>query len=850
MTFTVAVGVGLTDAVLGPEERHLSSLSHVGHAEAERLLGAGRDYGRGILPTFLAEFDVARRSGARAGLLLLRECGDSPFTSLVAPVVPYLWGAELIRSAPAQIPWQPMVTAIQRISGIDPAKSKSDGVLRFLVFGCHTEQTVLSVALLLRSVLGCEQVAISPYLVGSALGEAHLAVLRHQLPRAGVQVLLHPWEAASFLGIDARAFAQSGCTAFSMEPGELSSAMDDNARRMVELLCLRWSKAHLRPLSGGFSGSLLMLASGWKGESRTEPMVIKVDHFRQMRKEIDGYRMVKDLLGKHVPSFDWPVALGESLGVGMDLAAMEGAPESLQDTFEQSESDEAFDRFLRRLDKALVVLSDRLYRNTLRREWVSPYRAFHLHTDMQQQWFAQNVAAIRGHWEADTGTPLPVDADLTSRLLHIIARNDDGVESEVCLVHGDLNLKNIISDEGGNIWFIDWTHCGRMPIELDFAKMENDVKFVMSKQFELADLGRLRQFEAYLMSRPIPASPEQLPDELRFVRWDLRFRKILLSVARVRRACFALKSDESWMVYRAALLKYALHTLSFDLRQGRGECDLPQLVLALYSVEGWLNDLVVDDFQFKIRGERASSYPPRQRISIDAAPWDVECADYQPPYYVAPEVLANDCSLDPDGWADPEDFALVPDSVASASRYRDTSGRPLHPLGRTGIAGRGQLGRWGPNLLLTAIVTRHGSEGRPDILLGTRDGADSLELPQCFARNQEECAFARLIEKETGWLPDGTGAVLSEGYEYDARRTDHAWVVTTAWHLHISADSSPAILHPIGDFKSVSWFPLNADTVNRMPAAGARHARDAIRELENSGEIECDIAVGLLAATG
>ena len=45
-------------------------------------------------------------------------------------------------------------------------------------------------------------------------------------------------------------------------------------------------------------------------------------------------------------------------------------------------------------------------------------------------------------------------------------------ETEVCLVHGDLNFKNILFDDTNNIWFIDWTHNGTHPIEVDFAKLE------------------------------------------------------------------------------------------------------------------------------------------------------------------------------------------------------------------------------------------------------------------------------------------------------------------------------------------------------------------------------------------
>lgn len=40
------------------------------------------------------------------------------------------------------------------------------------------------------------------------------------------------------------------------------------------------------------------------------------------------------------------------------------------------------------------------------------------------------------------------------------------------------------------------------------------------------------------------------------------------------------------------------------------------------------------------------------------------------------------------------------------SRYEIENGRPLNPFGRTGLIGRGLLGRWGPNHAADPIITR------------------------------------------------------------------------------------------------------------------------------------------------
>ena len=855
MTFTVAIGFGLTERVLGCDVQHECNPDHVGRTESERLMGSGREFGRGPLPTFLSALDSARLGGASLATVLVsdesRDTSKKEYRSRLTGISGLDGNASLVTAPRGRIPWPAVLDAIEEVSGTH-ALAHDGALLRFLLFGCHTERHVLSMALLIRSILPDAEVAVSPHLVGSAVAEAHLAALRHNLPLAGVHVLHDLADAADFASIDAQPLRRFSCNACLLEPEDLLTKMSDPSKEILEGLCLHWTHATLKPLSGGFSGSLLMVASGKKNGAETEPMVIKVDRYSQMRREIDGYHLVKDFLGKHVPTFGYPVSRADMLGVGMELAAMEGHPVSLQESFEEAESEAELDRYTRRLAKALHLIASRLHRNTRRTEWVSPYRAFHLHTDLQRQWLRENVSAISAYWQRDAGDRLPNDVRMLESLLRLIATNEDGVEGDICLVHGDLNFKNIICDDADNVWFIDWTHSGWHPVELDFAKLENDAKFVISKQFDLNDVPRLRQLEDYFLSQPIPAPPEQLPEMLRFARWDLRFRKILLSVRRIRETCFSIKQTESWLLYRAALLKYSLHTLSFDKQRNRGECDLPQLAHALHATDTLLNDLVVDDFQLRIRGERPPTYPPRQRVSIDLAPWSAECPEYAPPYHVEPAVLAHDCSVVPNGWAEPEDVTRIRFDERDADAHRDAMGRPLHPFGRTGIAGRGALGSWGPNLALVAVVTRARDDGAVDVLLGSRSDSDVLRPPQGWVRRAEdpEAAFRRIVCAETGWCPEGQTAMLSEAYGYDSRRTDHAWVVMHARHLRVTASCSPASFIAAAMFESVSWYPLEAATINRVPAGLARRMRDAVKALAERGELTSPSADAILAASG
>ncbi len=854
--FTIVIGDGLTNEFLSPEIQFQASSLHVGPQEIDRLLGSGQDFGTGPLPTFLREVVAANGRGVNTSLLLLQDAEDSTDAVFIEPVKEVAKAAEVLHAPYPDLPLHDFRQAVERLTGMDPVMTEPDkSDLRFLLVGGHTEKRILGIAMFLKNILGYANVAVCSHLVGSSTKAAHFAALRHNFLSAGITVFLDLKEAASFVGIDPALFDGFSCKPCIIEPAEALKVLGKEQKTIIEYLCMHWTRTNLKPLQGGFSGSLLFLADGWKNEARTEPMVLKIDHFPIMRRELEGYQQVFDYFGKHIPTFGNPVSIGDFIGIGMELATMEGNPETLQDSFELAQGEEEVRGFMARLDKALELSTAKLYRNTRTRTRVAPYRRFHLHTDQQLQWLRENVANIDGYCKPGVRDSLREDSENIGNFLRLIAANEDSLESEVCLAHGDLNLKNIICDEIDNVWFIDWTHSGHHPAEMDFAKLENDIKFVISKQFDQDDLPQLNKFEEYLLSNRMPADADSLPESVKFVQSDLRYRKILDAVRKIRETCFSLKNDDDWLVYRTALLKYALHTLSFDARRNQGECDPPQLLHALFSIESLVFILVADDFHLKIRGERPESYPPRHRILIDEAPWGIECPDYAPTYHVDPTVLENDSSQKAGGWADPEDFAKVHESAEQEPATRqDDTGRPLNPRGRTGIAGRGLLGKWGPNHMVSAVVTRvDDATGEHEIVLG-RSGEDGdFSLPKGFVAPGEalDDAMARILADEIGWQTgSGKGDAIVEGYSYDARQTDHAWVEMHGRLMRQGAESPSFQIRPGGSFDDVDWWPLDAEIVNNLPANQAFLVREAVKRLQETGGMEKSYAKALLAKTG
>lgn len=160
------------------------------------------------------------------------------------------------------------------------------------------------------------------------------------------------------------------------------------------------------------------------------------------------------------------------------------------------------------------------------------------------------------------------------------------------------------------------------------------------------------------------------------------------------------------------------------------------------------------------------------------------------------------------------------DRTSKIGPYQVMDGKPRNPRERTGLDGRGCLGRWGPNHFAHAVVTRWAftEEGEPVY----RDGKRVLQvlctlasyshlpsLPEAPCRGQSvpvPAAVAKAFGEEAMLTADmdpaETSAVkaavdevfagrteLYTGYAPDPRNTDNAWVET---HAHLYHDDSGA----------------------------------------------------------
>ncbi|XP_064594682.1 transient receptor potential cation channel subfamily M member-like 2 isoform X2 [Liolophura sinensis] len=227
---------------------------------------------------------------------------------------------------------------------------------------------------------------------------------------------------------------------------------------------------------------------------------------------------------------------------------------------------------------------------------------------------------------------------------------------------------------------------------------------------------------------------------------------------------------------------------------------------------------------------RQSPYPGssvvRGVVPDEKVYWEVEFEDYSPVEYTSREVLnkpdwadsANLLDMDPAArpmlpWNQYDSYCRV-NRKSILGTYKIQDGLPLNPQGRTGLIGRGLLGRWGPNHCGDPVVTRwkrsaDGKQmmegGKPvlEFVAVQREDNKQWAFPGGFCDPGQavvHCLRSEFTQEALGTLmndPDrkakiktqldalfSRGEEIYTGYADDPRNTDNAWLETRAVNYH------------------------------------------------------------------
>jgi ADP-ribose pyrophosphatase len=236
----------------------------------------------------------------------------------------------------------------------------------------------------------------------------------------------------------------------------------------------------------------------------------------------------------------------------------------------------------------------------------------------------------------------------------------------------------------------------------------------------------------------------------------------------------------------------------------------------------------------------------RQPVTDNQTSWDVAAPEYQPPFVDMPRGTSS--ARKPDDHTDPENPAVIPrfDSLETPQVRRDDRGYPLNPVGRTGMAGRGLLNKWGPTQAADPILTRNNPQtGNMEVLLIQRSDTGEWALPGGKVDPGETAgqAAGRELAEEAGVagvnLDFSKARTVYAGYVDDSRNTDNAWMESTALHHHLNAEQAQNVTIEAGsDAAAAQWQVVDDTLYDNLFASHGQYLRQAIGNFDASPEGE------------
>jgi protein-tyrosine phosphatase/nicotinamidase-related amidase len=444
------------------------------------------------------------------------------------------------------------------------------------VVGVWTEAKITFLLYELRTRYPKMDIAVCSALTASSSTHMHFIALDQLKSILGVKVFESIGDFTNFLSgsmpeVTAEVNARVSSSKFVFDHDTLM-ASDKN---LLAYLFRDSKEAAFKVLDGGFSGNVVLKASASDLHGhRQVPSVIKIGKRSLMAKERASFERIQEILGNNAPAIVDFAEDNERGAIKYRYAAM--LDEKVISFQKFYESGAAQEKVFSVLDVVFDKQLGRLYR-AAKQEKIDLLKYY--------DFSSKYAASVRAKVEQLTGRPATGDRILLhgKEIYNVCNFYEKELDARMeypmqghymSYVHGDLNGANIIIDAQQNVWMIDFFHTHYGHVLRDLIKLENDLLFIFTK------INSEREFHEAAGLIDVIVSLEDLgdlpgSDTTHFENAELQ--RTFLTVRKLRNFYPALiHSDKIAYQYHVAMLRYAMHTLSFD------ECNEWQKKLALY----------------------------------------------------------------------------------------------------------------------------------------------------------------------------------------------------------------------------------------------------------------------------
>ncbi|MCU0493330.1 MAG: phosphotransferase [Chloroflexaceae bacterium] len=293
-----------------------------------------------------------------------------------------------------------------------------------------------------------------------------------------------------------------------MQISVAAAGLEPDDYPLMESLFPQSQEVRLTPLPGGYSGAAVFQAQSWSVEAALQrASIVKVGSPAKLQPEVDNYeRYVREYVGNTALLLG-TAQRGNRMALRWAYAAYSG--ERVQTLADYAASGAALAPIMRQLFAPGGTLG--LLLGTPRRD---PQRALYQEYSWSPRDWERIVQATAGLLEGgplcphlpqvdETGTALPNPLYMVQRWFNPEGGSGErttlGFDVPVATTHGDLNSRNILLDERGTLFVIDFAHTGPGHLLRDFARLESELTLVVNQPTDAAAMQQRVQQAALLL---------------------------------------------------------------------------------------------------------------------------------------------------------------------------------------------------------------------------------------------------------------------------------------------------------------------------------------------------------------